>query len=47
MAITQPADKDRLVLDALAQLLSSELDPFFSDHSQGFRPRHSVPFLGK
>lgn len=38
-AITQPASKDRFLLEALAKILNQALDNSFSNHSHGFRPR--------
>lgn len=35
--ITEPANQDRLILDAMAHLLCDELVPFFLNASHGFR----------
>lgn len=44
--ITQPAERDRLVMKALSHLLNPTLDSSFSEHSHGFRPRRgSISFM--
>ena len=37
-----PTVMDRLIQQAIAQVLSSIYDPMFSDHSYGFRPNRSA-----
>ncbi len=37
-----PTVKDRLVQQAISQVLSRRYDPIFSDHSYGFRPRRNA-----
>ena len=37
-----PTVTDRLIQQALLQVLQPLIDPTFSDHSYGFRPRRSV-----
>ena len=40
--LTQPADKDRLVMDALVRLLNETWDSTFSERSHGVRPRRGT-----
>lgn len=37
-----PTVKDRLVQQAISQVLSKRYDPIFSDHSYGFRPKRNA-----
>ncbi|PAE09679.1 group II intron reverse transcriptase/maturase, partial [Niallia circulans] len=37
-----PTVKDRLIQQAIAQVLSKIYDPMFSEHSYGFRPNRSA-----
>jgi len=37
-----PTVVDRLIQQAIAQVLVPKFDPYFSDHSYGFRPRRSA-----
>src|SRR5690554_8004448 len=37
-----PTVKDRLVQQAVNQVLSKRYEPTFSDHSYGFRPKHNA-----
>jgi RNA-directed DNA polymerase len=41
-ALTVPTVRDRLIQQALLQVLQPKLDPTFSQHSYGFRPGRSA-----
>jgi RNA-directed DNA polymerase len=41
-ALTVPTVTDRLIQQALLQVLQPVLDPTFSEHSYGFRPGRSA-----
>lgn len=41
-----PTVKDRMVQQAISQVLSKRYEPIFSDHSHGFRPGRSAQSIG-